>query len=121
MSLRRLLYLVLVNCTLALGFLFAVLGTGEYIVPAFATPFIDLVHLALLVLALDLGALILRPTELGPTRWWTKVWQGLMLLLACAMGGVLLWASTGQNGGTGLYLLGLYGVLSLVFLIVTLG
>ncbi len=119
MSLSRAAYLFLQHLTMAAGLSFALLATGEYLIPGFASPFIDVVHFGLVVLALVVATVFCRPRDMEPTGVAGRVFQGFALLAAAMAGGILLWAKLDISNANDLGLLAVYGILCVIGIIAT--
>lgn len=120
MSLRHTAYLFFLHTTLALGCVLGVLVVGEYLVSGFATPFIDVVHMAMVVCACTIACVFLYSTDFHSPSMLSLFLQGLSIFIACIIGGILLWAHLDMSTVRDQILFAVYGILSIFGLVATL-
>ena len=120
MTLKQLLYEFCVHTAMAAAVFCIALILGEYVMPAFASPFIPVVHLALLILAVCVATTIVTTQQRKKICVWSRMAQGACMAIVLCIGGLLLWAHVDTNSRAELSLLAAYGILSIIFFIATI-
>lgn len=120
MSLRHAAYLFFLHTTLALGCFFGIVSVGEYLVSGFASPFIDVVHMALVLCTCTIACIFLYSEDFQQSTNFSLFFQGLVIFIGCIVGGILLWAHLDMSMVKNQILFALYCILSVLGLVATL-
>lgn len=120
MSIRQTAYLFFLHTTLALGCTFGIVAVGEYLVPGFATPFIDVVHMALVLCACTIACVFLYSEDFQQSSNFSLFVQGMIIFIGCSIGGILLWAHLDMSFVKNQILFAVYCILSILGLVATL-
>ena len=115
--LKRIFYLFCVNTVLAFGFLLVVLIVGEYLIPNFATPFIDIVHGSLIVFLLCMVTVFfdagIYSRQVPPAL---RILQNVILICAVLTVTYILWAKSMNGSSSDEILIASFVILSFIFL-----
>ena len=115
--LKRFFYLFCVNICLAFGFLLVVLIIGEYLIPNFATPFIDIVHGSLIVCLLCVVSVFLDRgiySKRAPLIY--SIMQSAILICGILAATYILWVKSVEGSSADEMLIASFVVLSFIFL-----